>query len=117
MAQYEKLRLSGSTNGRPIKIAANSTPGTLLHTAVSGINNQDEVWLYATNNHTANLELTLELGGVTVPDDLVKFSVPFKSGLYLVIPGFVFNNSVVIRAFAATANLISVSGWVNRITA
>lgn len=117
MAQYTKLKLSQSTNGRPIKIAANATPGTLLHTAVAGITDQDEVWLYATNNHTANLELTLELGGTTSPDDLVKFSVPFKSGLYLVIPGFVFNNGVAIRAFAATANLISVTGWVNRITA
>lgn len=117
MAQYTKLKLSQSTNGRPIKIAANASPGTLLHTAVAGILDQDEVWLYATNNHTANLELTLELGGTTSPDDQVKFSVPFKSGLYLVIPGFVFNNGVAIRAFAATANLISVTGWVNRITA
>lgn len=117
MAQYEKLKLSGSTNGRPIKIATNATPGTLLHTAVSGILNLDEVWLYATNNHSANLELTLELGGTTNPDDVVKFSVPFKSGLYLVLPGFVFNNGVLIRAYAATANLISVTGWVNRITA
>jgi len=117
MAEYSKLKLSASTNGRGIKIAATASPGTLLHTAVSGILDQDEVWLYATNNHTANLELTLELGGVASPDDLVKFSVPFKNGLYLVVPGFVFNNGVAIRAFAATANLISVHGWVNRITA
>jgi hypothetical protein len=117
MAQYSKLKLSGSTNGRQIRIAANLTPGNILHTAVSGTLDQDEVWLYATNNHTANLELTLELGGVTVPDDLVKFSVPFKSGLFLVLPGFVYNNSVIIRAFASMSNLISVTGWVNRITA
>lgn len=116
MAQYTKLKLSGSTNGRGIKIAATATPGTLLHTAVSGLVDQDEVWLYATNNNAANLALTLEMGGVTNPDDLVQFTVPFKNGLYLVIPGFVFNNGVVIRAFAQTANLISVHGWVNRIT-
>ncbi len=116
MAQYSKLKLSGSTNGRGIKIAAIATPGTLLHTAVAGIVDQDEVWLYATNNNAANLNLTLEMGGVTSPDDLVQFTVPFKNGLYLVIPGFVFNNGVVIRAFAQTANLISIFGWVNRIT-
>jgi hypothetical protein len=99
-----------------IKIAQTATPGTLLHTAVAGIVDQDEVWLYVTNNHTANLTLTLELGGVTSPDDLVQFSVPFKSGLYLILPGFVFNGGVAIRAFAQTANLLSISGWVNRIT-
>jgi hypothetical protein len=117
MAQYSKHKLSESTSGRGIKIAATSSPGTLLHTAVAGILDQDEVWLYAVNNHSANLELTLQLGGNTSPDDLVRFSVPFKSGLYLIVPGFVFNNGVAIRAFAATANLITVHGWVNRITA
>jgi hypothetical protein len=117
MATYSKRNLSASTNGKNIKIAATATPGTLLHTAVSGILDQDEVWLYAANLHTANLELTLELGGVAAPDDQVKFSVPFKSGLYLVVPGFVFNNGLAIRAFAASANLIVVTGWVNRITA
>lgn len=117
MANYSKLKLSGSTNGRPIKIAATATPGTVLHTAVTGIVDMDEVWLYATNNHSANLNLTIELGGVSSPDDLVQFTLPFKNGLYLIVPGFVFNNGVVIRAFAQTANLISISGWVNRITA
>lgn len=117
MAQYQKLKLSGSTNGKMIKIAATATPGTLLHTAVSNILDMDEVWLYVTNNHSANLNITFELGGVASPDDLVQLTVPFKSGLVLVIPGFVFNNGVAIRAFAQTANLLSVTGWVNRITA
>lgn len=117
MAQYEKLKFSGSTSGKGIKIAATSTPGTLIHTAVSGILDFDEVWLYVMNNHSANLEITFELGGVAVPDDQVKFTVPFKSGLYLVIPGFVYNGGVAIRAFAQTANLLTVHGWVNRITA
>lgn len=117
MAQYEKLKLSASNNGRMIKIASVATPGTLLHTAVTGILDMDEVWLYATNNHSANLNLTFELGGTSSPDDLVQVTIPFKSGLIMVIPGFVFNNGVSIRAFAQTANLISVSGWVNRIKA
>jgi len=117
MAGYTKKQLSGSTNGKQIKVAATASPGTLIHTAVSGIVDFDEVWLYVTNNHTANLAITVQLGGTTSPDDLIQLTVPFKSGLYLVVPGIPLNNGQIVRVFAASANLISVSGWVNRITA
>lgn len=117
MAAYSKLKLSGSANGRQIKIAAVATPGTLIHTAVTGIADMDEIWLYATNNHTASLALTIEFGGTTSPDDLIQMSIPSKTGLFLIVPGFLLNNSLVVRAFAQTANLICISGWVNRITA
>lgn len=117
MAAYTKKQLSGSSNGRQILVAATASPGTLIHTAVAGIVDMDEVWLYVTNNHTANLALTLQLGGTTSPNDLVQLTVPFKQGLYLILPGVPFNNGVIIRAFAGTTNLLSISGWVNRITA
>jgi len=116
MAAYTKRQLSGSVNGRQIKIAATASPGTLIHTAVSGIVDFDEIWCYVTNNHTANLALTIQLGGTTSPDDLIQLTVPFKSGLYLVVPGMPLNNGLIVRAFAASANLLSISGWVNRIT-
>jgi hypothetical protein len=116
MAAYSKNRLSGSTNGRQIKIAATATPGTLIHTAVAGIIDMDEIWVYVTNNHTASLSLTLEWGGVTSPDDLIQMSIPSKTGLYLIVPGFILNNGLVVRAYAQTANLLCVSGWVNRVT-
>lgn len=113
---YTKLKFSGSTNGRMIKVAATATPGTTIHQAVAGIVDFDELWVYAMNNHTANLALTLEFGGTTSPDDLIQLTIPFKAGLYLVIPGFVLQNGLYLRAFAASANLISIAGWVNRIT-
>jgi len=115
MAEYQKLKLSGSTNGRPIKIGAIATPGTILHTAVAGVTSMDEIWLYVTNNHTAALALTIEWGGVTSPDDVIQMSIPSKTGLYLIIPGLLLNNALVVRAFAQTTNLLSISGWVNRI--
>lgn len=117
MAAYSKLKLSGSANGRQIKIGAVATPGTLIHQAVAGLIDMDEIWLYVTNNHTASLALTIEFGGTTSPDDLIQMSVPSKTGLFLVVPGFLLNNSLNVRAFAQTANLLCVSGWVNRITA
>lgn len=94
MATYSKIALSGSTNGRQILVAATATPGTTLHTAVSGTTDYDEVWLYATNNHTASVNLTIEWGGTTSPDDLIQQSIPSKTGIYLLIPGLVLQNSL-----------------------
>lgn len=116
MATYSKYRLSGSSNGRQIKVGATATPGTLIHTAVTGTIDMDEIWLYVTNNHTAALSLTIEFGGTSSPDDLIQMSIPAKTGLFLIVPGFLLNNSLVVRAFAQTANLLCISGWVNRIT-
>lgn len=112
---YTKQKLSGSIDGRQIKIAAIATPGTLIHTAVAGSVSMDEVWLYVTNNHTATLALTIQFGGTTSPDDLIQMSIPAKTGLYLIVPGFILNNGSVVRAFAETTNLLCVSGWANRI--
>jgi len=112
---YTKQALSGSTNGRQILIAAVATPGTLIHTATAGIVNMDEVWIYVTNNHTANLALTIQFGGTTSPNDLIQMTIPTKSGLYLVVPGLIINNGLIVRAFAQTTNLLSISGWVNHI--
>ena len=114
---YSKLKLSGSTDGKQIKIAATATPGTTIHTAVTGTTNFDEVWIYVTNNHTAAVVLTIEWGGNASPDDLIQMSIPAKTGLYLIIPGLVLNNGSIVKAFAGSANVLSISGWVNRITA
>jgi len=116
MSAYSKLKLSASVNGKQIKIGAVGTPGTLIHTAVAGTVDMDEIWLYVTNNHTAALALALEWGGVASPDDLIQMSVPSKTGLFLIVPGFILNNGLLVRAFAQTTNLLSISGWVNRIT-
>ena len=116
MSVYSKIKLSGSINGSQIKIGAVATPGTLIHTAVVGTVDMDEVWMYVTNNHTASLSLTIEFGGVSSPDDLIQMAVPSKTGLFLIVPGFVLNNGLVVRAFAQTTNLLCISGWVNRIT-
>ena len=44
-----RIPLSGSTNGRGIKIAATATAGTLVHTATSSATDCDVVTLYAYN--------------------------------------------------------------------
>ena len=117
MATYTKRKLSASTNGRGVKVAATSSAGTTIHTAVSGTDDYDEIWLYATNTSTSDVKLTIEWGGTTSPDDTIELTVPAESGAYLVIPGWVLQNSLVVKAFAGTANVIIVHGFVNRITA
>jgi hypothetical protein len=120
MATFSKLVLSGSTDGKLVKVAQTATAGTTIHTGSATATTLDEVWLYATNNHTADVLLTVEFGGVASPDDLIQFTVPFKSGLFLVVAGLPIKGNATeleVRAFAATANVISIGGYVNRITA
>lgn len=116
MATYTKELLSGSTNGRGIKIVPTATLGTTIHTAVSGTSAWDEVWLYAFNSNGADVMLTIEWGGVTDPDDIVEVTIPFRAGWVPIVPGFLLQNSLVITAFADTANVIAIQGWVNAIT-
>jgi hypothetical protein len=115
METYTKHMLSGSTNGKAIKVVQTSTAGTLLHTAVAGTADKDEVWLWAVNNDTVDHLLTIEWGEATAPDGNIIGNVPAKSGLYKVVPGFPLQNGLEIRAFADAANVVSVHGFVNRL--
>lgn len=115
MQSFTKSLLSGSTNGKGIKVVATATAGTLIHTAVSSTSSMDEIWLYAYNGHTAAVALTIEFGEATVPDGNIIVTIPFKAGRTLVIDGRLLNNSLVVRAFAATTNVIIIDGFVNQI--
>jgi len=116
MTTANKRKLSGSTDGKPIKVVATATAGTLIHTAVAGqvAGTFDEVWLYAFNAHSTPLLLTIEFGGATVPDQNIVLTLASQSGLQLVIPGLILQNEMVVKAFASSANLVTLSGWVNR---
>ena len=116
MATFTKQLLSGSTNGKGIKVVATATAGTLIHTAVTGTSSLDEVWLYAHNTSATAVKLTIEYGGVASPDDHIEVTIGAEgTGLILVAPGILLQNGLVIRAFAATANVLNIFGYVNRI--
>jgi len=115
MATFTKTLLSGSTNGASILVSASATPGTLIHTAQSGTSGLDEIWLYADNSSSATVKLTVEFGG-TAEKDQIELNIPGESGLVLVVPGLVLNNSLITRAFAGTSNLVSISGYINRVS-
>lgn len=118
MATVVKRHLSASTDGLPIKVAATATLGTTIHTAPAGAvdGSYDEVYLYAYNGHTTTVTLTLEYGGATVPDQNIIITLAAKSGLTLLVPGLLLRNSKVLTAFASVANVITLNGFVNRIT-
>jgi len=120
MATFSKIALSGSTDGRMVKVAATATAGTTLHTGSATATTFDEIWLYAVNSSASAVKLTIEWGGVTSPDDLIELSISAESGLVLVSSGLIIKGNatpLIVRAFAATANVINIAGYVNRITA
>lgn len=115
MAQaFSKIKLSGSTDGKQIKVAATATPGDTIHTAHATA--LDEIWLWAVNSDTVARKLTIEWGEATAPDGNVEVTIPGEAGYLLVIPGLLLTNSLVVKAFAGTTNVILINGYVNRIT-
>ena len=108
-----RLPFSGSADGQGIKVAATASPGTLVHTAHATAT--DEVWLWCVNSSASSVKLTVQFGGTTDPDDSIEATIAAESGLFLIVPGLVLSNSKVVRAFAATANVLACHGYVNRL--
>ena len=122
MATFTKKTLepAGATGtGLGIKVAATATAGTSIHTGSATATTIDEIWLYAVNSSTSAVKLTLEWGEATAPDGNIEQTIPAESGLYLIAPGLLLQGNAtakVVKAFAATANVIVIHGYVNRIT-
>lgn len=115
MATFSKVLLSGSANGKNIAIVQTVSPGTTIHTAVSGAVNLDEIWIYAINEDSANAILVFEYGDTTAVDK-ISVSIPTKSGLQLVFPGLLLQNGLILRAYTLSS-LVTINGFVNRIIA
>jgi len=101
---------SASTNGRGIKIANTSTTVHVAEATADGI---DEIWAWFYNSHTADVEITVEFGGTTDPDDHIVYSVPFDDGAHLVVPGLILSAGLTFGAKGGTTNVITVFGYVN----
>ena len=117
MATYSKQLLSGSNNGMQILISGTSTSdATSIHTAVAGTTNLDEIWLYASNNATASINLTTLWGGTSEPTDQSVTPLQSKTGRVLIVDGKLLQNSLVVKTYASITNFVSIDGFVNRIT-
>lgn len=110
-----RIPLSGSTNGRGVKVSATSSAGTTIHTATSSASDCDVITMYAYNSSASAVTLTLQWGGTTSVDDDIKLSIPSLSGLTLVVPDLVLRNSLIVKAYAGTADVVTIHGFVNRV--
>lgn len=116
MATYSKRFLSESVNGKAILVSGTATASAnTVHTAVSGTSSLDEIWLYAVNTSTTNVKLTIEYGETTSPNGHIEVTVLGESGAVCIVPGFLLQNALVVKAFAATTNVITLYGFVNRV--
>lgn len=114
-----RILLSGSTNGKPIKVTGTATGASVtVHTAVTGVEQIDTVYLWASNTSASAATITIEWGGTTDPDNLLVkgYSIAANSGLTLLASGIPLNNALVIKAFAGTANVLNLHGYVVRMT-
>lgn len=120
MATFTKVALSGSTQGKGIKVVQTASTGTTIHATGTSSSIIDEVWLYAYNSDTGPILLTVQFGGTTAVDNDIKITIPSQSGLTLVVPGLILTGTGAaantVYAYAGTANVITLSGYVNRIS-
>lgn len=118
MSDISKQKFTNSTVGRPILVGATATPGTAIHTVTTNSSQFEEIWLYAVNNsNSTNVSMTVEFGSNSAADQ-INATIPYKSGLYLIVPGIPLQGDATpptVKVFAGTTNTISVSGWVNRL--
>lgn len=120
MATFTKIALSGSTQGKAIKVAATASTGTTIHATGTSSSIIDEVWLYAYNSSSTSITLTIQFGGTTAVDNDIKLAIPATTGLTLVVPGLILTGTGsvanTVYAYAGTANVITITGYVHRIS-
>jgi hypothetical protein len=88
MATFTKKVLSGSTDGKAVKVAATATAGTTSSYWFGyGLRLLMRFGLYAVNSSASSVKLTVEWGEATAPDGNIELTVTAESGLVLLIPG------------------------------
>lgn len=115
MGTFAKQKLSASVDVRGIKVSATAIgTGTTIHTAPA--TGYDLVTIFASNPSTSTVKLTLGWGGTTDPDDLIESFIEPESGLILITADLILQNSLVVKGSAGTADVITLFGYVNRLT-
>jgi len=119
MATYTKTLLSGSSQGQPITVVQTASTGTTIHATGTSSTTIDEVWLYANNTSTSPVLLTVQFGGTATPQNAKPITLAPQSGDVLIVAGLPLTGTgsvaTTVYAYAATASVITISGYVNRI--
>ena len=126
MATFSKEYLSTSALGEPtLSLSTDVAAPTPIHLTGTSATVEDEVWLYCSNSHSADVELILFFGYTngsvpTPPASTMYQTITTKAGMTLVIPGLVITGNgataSVISTYDATGSVLNLWGYVNRIT-
>jgi hypothetical protein len=120
MATYTKVLLSSSSTGAPTTVTATSSTGTTIHSTGTSASVIDEVWLYANNTSTSPVLLTVQFGGTGAVQHAKPITLAPQSGDVLIVAGLPLTGTgsaaSTVAAFAATTAVITISGYVNRIS-
>ena len=112
MATITPVIMSGAADGVGVLVTGTNSAGAdTIHAALATANVIDEIWLWAHNAHSVDVTLTIEFGEAAQP---MKITIPKEDGAYAVIPGWKLTNSKSVAAFADTANVVKLTGYVNR---
>jgi hypothetical protein len=106
-----RIKLSGNTTTAPFNI---TTGGVLIHTCADYC--VDEVYLWVSNYSSANVLLTVEIGGNGSFSDASKtfeIEVTKEEGLIQIYPGVPHQN-LTIYAKAASNNALNIFGYAQR---
>jgi len=116
MTEVTRVGLSSSDDGEMVVVVATATVGTTIHTATTqtSTSRYDEVWLFASNSHSAAVDLTMEIDIANSSTSKFKVSIPKDDGLFVVLPGVSIHNGKKITAFASVASVINVVGYVEQ---
>ena len=106
MASFTIPDLSGSTDGRPVPVAATATAGTTIHTATTGSN---QIWMWAGNITSTVETLSIEWGGTGTANTMEFLISPDDT--ILVVPGWYLPNTLIVKAFTTTASQVNIVGY------
>lgn len=108
---------SAAVAGKAILVVETTSPGTTLHTVTDAADaaGLDEIWIWAMNNHTTSVTLTIQFGGTADKDRIVQ-TIPNQQGVVLIVPGCRLNAAAAVKAFASVTNVVSCIVSVNRYT-
>lgn len=111
-----KIKLTGSTDGKPIAITNFATPGNVIDlTADLGAGQGYAYFLKASFVTQAASEkdatLTIEFGGVAV-SELLTFTVPIEDTIIIACGEPLYANALTIAAFVGTdVQQVNITGW------
>lgn len=112
-----RIGFSAATNGATMTVNTTSAISPMtVHTAVSGVYNWDDVWIWAANTDTVSRTISLYFGAHSSLGDQVvgNYDLPPGGAPVLICPGLFLQNSGVVEAYASIANKINLTGYVNR---